>query len=662
MTLFDIALKNIKRNFNNYYVYFFSMISSIIIFFAFTSIQYNEQVIARTSHSLRISSSMKGAALVIGIFAAVFIWYSTSFFLKKRKKELGLLSLMGLKKSQIAKMLFYENIIMGILALCIGIFIGGLFTKSITMILLKFMGLYTGVKFSLVPNAIIHTIILFSIIFLITSIYGYTIIYRFKVIELFRAEKKAEKEPKYSLFTSVLSIILIGLGYFISYNILNFDFNESIVPQILGFFSKIILTLLFTIIGTYFLFSSLLILIIKLSKKNKIRYYKGLNFISTSQLLYRIKDNAKTLAIIAVLCASTLSAFGAVYSIYYNNEKNVTSLIPFTYAYIDQEKYINEQVENTIKRYPEHKILSSLDIDALHFAASIPDSDFLPSLMIQYDQKTNKLKDVVTIVSLSNYNKLADILGFKIINIENPNDVYMIDPSYYFFKKLLDFEDLKGKRLEISTYEGKKDFKIASILSDNLMNENLLEGLPIIVRDDIYEDLFRTGDFFKIKALITTNPKTSANLTNHLETILPLKAHFSSFYRNYKDSLAYNGLLLFIGIFMGLIFLMATGSIIYFRQLTEANEDKQRYRILKKIGVTKKEIKNNIAKQMLFIFLLPLIVGIMHSSMALLDFAKLLSTNLIIPVLLSYGAYILIYLGFYFLTVNSYNKIINSDE
>ena len=173
MGLINIAIKNIKRNFYNYFLYFVSMIFSIMIYFIFTSIQYNTQVQEVVGSSITFSTVFKAASIVIAIFVAIFIWYSNSFFIKKRKKEVALYSLLGIRKKQIARMLFYENIVMGTAALAAGILMGSLFSKLFIMLLIRLMGFSANIIFMIPLKAVLNTSVVFIILFLITSIHGY---------------------------------------------------------------------------------------------------------------------------------------------------------------------------------------------------------------------------------------------------------------------------------------------------------------------------------------------------------------------------------------------------------------------------------------------------------------------------------------------------------
>jgi putative ABC transport system permease protein len=646
MNLFNIASKNIKRNFYNYFVYFISMVFSIMIYFTFTSIQYNKEIQLVIGSSIKISTGFKAASIVIAIFAAIFIWYSNSFFTRKRKKEIALYSLLGVKKKQIGRMLFYETIVMGMLALGAGIILGSLLSKVFAMLLIKLMGFSTAIKFTISTKAVIATVITFAILFLIASIHGYTIIYRFKLIELFKAENKSEKEPKTSIIFSILSIVFIGGGYLL------YQYALSA-----AFLIIILCTLILVVIGTYFLFSSFTIFVIKLAKKNKKKYYKGINMIGTSQLLYRIKSSSRTLATIAVLSATTLTAMGVCASIYYDFQTKQDIKYPFSYAVVlDNKNNIDNKVEKAMEKYPNNKLLNSVDMEFIRLKGKLPNVDTLNN-RLRGEQK-------IYVISESKYNEISSVKGIKEkISLKNSNEVILFDP--YYMKELM--ESYTGKNVEINKNNEKTQFEIIDFKADPLINEHILYQI-LVVKDNIYNKYYDANNIIHIKAYNIENQKDSEKLTEELEKIV-LNTYpkdnswgkFSSYYYSYRFGLMSSGLLIFIAGFLGLVFLMATGSMIFFKQLSEATDDKERYSLLKKIGVNKKEIRTSIAKQLLFVFVTPLIVGIIHSCVAVSLLKDILNLNLTVPIGISVGAYTLIYMVYYILAVNSYSKIANSN-
>lgn len=641
MTLFDLAVKNIKRNFYNYLIYFISMISSIMIYYIFTSIQYNGEILKIVGVDRRIDVAFKTSSIVVAIFTIMFILYSNSFFTKKRKKEVGLYSLMGVKKKQIGRMLFYENLIMGIVALGAGIFMGSLLSKVFAMLLIKLMGFSVEVKFTIIPRAIINTIITFAILFLITSVQGYTIIFRFKLIELFKAEKMGEKQPKVSIIFAILGIGLILGGYAL-----------YLFPEFPSLYS-ILGTFIMVVVGTYFFFSSFIIFMIKLAKENRKNYYKGINMIRISQLSYRIKGHSKTLATIAILSATTLTAMGVTASVYYDFQTTIDIRYPFSYAYISNDDNVDKKVEEVMGKYPKNKVINSVDFNFAKVKGRLPQVT-----------KYKVTEHVINIISESEFNEIMEVRGIEDkINIDSRDEAVIIDEFYS--ESFMD--SYIGKMAEINLGNKRNEFKIVDTKKYSLLNQFMVFNI-LVVKDEIYDKYLSRENIIKGRAYINSNEKYSRELTEELADIVTetdiehdgIGWRFTSYYTSYREGLIESGLTIFIGAFLGLVFLLSTGSIIFFKQLSEANEDKERYKILKNIGVNKREIRASIAKQMLFVFLLPLVVGIFHSLVAVSLLNKMLDINLVVPISLSVGAYTLIYMVYYFLTVNSYAKIVNA--
>lgn len=644
MGLIDIAFKNIKRNFYNYFLYFASMVFSIMIYFTFTSIQYNTEVQKIVGASINFSSIFKASAIVIAVFVAIFIWYSNSFFIKKRKKEVALYSLLGIRKKQIGRMLFYENIVMGIAALVAGIVIGSLLSKLFIMILIKLMGFSANISFMIPLKAVINTCVIFIILFLITSLHGYRLIYKFKLIELFKAESQGEREPKASMIFSLLSILLIGVAYYIYTR-----------PVSSFTFFVIIITLVLTVIGTFMMFSSLTLLVIKLSKKNKRKYYSGINMIGTSQLLYRIKASARTLATIAVLSAATLTAMEVSASFHYDLSVNLQKNHGFTFAYASNDTSLDKQVEEAIVKYPKNKLIDSVDMNFAKLNGLWPELNSKQTYEASF-----------YIISESQYNEIAEIRGLKDkIELEESNDVVV-------FGQILNMTsngDIIGRNITIKESNQEYLLNVVDFRPYSLSNSGMMR-YSVVVKDEVYNKYQRQDNIYRVKGYITDNKKDSEELTNEISNILLNKltldeegfSRFSSYYLDYRAGLTYSGVIIFIGAFLGLLFLVATGSIIFFKQLSEANEDKNRYEILKKIGVTKKEIKTSICKQIFIVFALPLVIGIMHSYVATTLLSTLIKINLTVPIIITISTYTVIYMIYYFLTVNSYYKIINSDS
>ncbi|MCP1123753.1 FtsX-like permease family protein [Bacillus sp. 3103sda1] len=643
MTLFDIAKKNIKGNFKNYLVYFISLLLSVVIYYIFVSLQYSTEIADTIESSQSMRSIFMFASIILILFVTVFTLYSNHFFARKRKKEVGLYSLFGLPKKTIGKMLFYENLIIGATVLVIGILFGTLFSKLFTMILIKLLGttVEVGMTFSL--QALINTLIVFMVIILITSIQGYRLIFKFKLIELFKAEQKGEQEPKASKVSAIAAIFCLVVGYVFGFR--DFSTNEDILTNLGIMVGGII-------VGTVLLFSSLIIVLLKTAKKRKRSYYKGMNLISTSNLVYRIKGNARSLSVISLLSTAALCAFSVGVGMYYSFEKTVNLAAPFSYMHIVQDNLFDQTVDNIIREDEAHPVRKKMTIPILKTKGEASDSDILSERVMKADE--NPLK----VISINEYNRVAKALRFPTLAPIDDDEVIAIRPMYTDYE----FSDYKGETITIQLPKDNITLDFAGMAEERVINWSYPDVM-IVVNDGTYQKIREQVSPTHYIGYVVEGQKTTKNTTDKLAAISTPESKLSSFYSEYRLGIEEAAFNVFILGFLGLVFVMATGSMIYFKQLTEATADKPRYDILKKIGVSGKDIGTVIVKQTAFIFGLPLVIGLAHYFVILNLLKRLFSnmtgTSLMLPILICVVVFILIYTVYYVLTVNSISRMVN---
>ncbi len=619
------------------------MVFSIVVYFTFVSIKYNEQVLRLGEVRQRIAAGFSASSVVLAVFALIFIWYSNSFFTRKRKKEIGLYSLLGIKKKEIGRLLFYENIIMGIAALIVGIFLGSLLSKLFVMILVNLMDFSVPISLSIIPEAIYSTMNIFAILFALTSIHGYLIIYRFKLVDLFKADKQAEKIPKASLVKALFSILFIFGGYIFYYTIK------------IDFLLLIVVTLISVVIGTFLLFSSLSVFLIKLARKNKKRYYRGINMIGITNLLHRIKGHARTLAIIAVLSATTLTAMSVTASLYYYFQTSLDYVAPFSYTYMTDNQRIYDNLDSKIAQiisnYPTHQVKESVTYQGIRVKINLPTG------------LNGKIQSQSAIIlSESLYNEIAELRGIKKLSLLTPSDCFFIDEYYNEFFR----ESYQGKNIKIPSNGKTFDLQIENFSEKPIVNLGQLIR-TIVVKDEVYNNIQHSGELIYGRAFDISNERDSRKLTEELSNLFiknhsedgVWKVRYSTYYNYYQEGITTLGQAIFIGAFLGLVFLISTGSIIFFKLLSESNEEGVKYKILRNIGVDRQEIKSLLSKQILFFFAAPLIIGIMHSLVAVSILEKLLGMDLTVPISITILAYTGIYMIYYLITLKSYIKNIN---
>lgn len=642
MTLLDITKKNIRGNFNNYLVYLMSMLFSVMIYYTFVALQYSTEIAKSIESSQSMQSIFMVASIILILFVAVFMVYSNKFFARKRKKEIGLYSLLGLRKKDIGKMLFYENLIMGAIVLVAGIALGTFLSKLFTMILLKLLKTTVDVGMTFSLRAVVNTVIIFSIIILLTSIQGYRLIYKFKLIELFRAEQEGEHEPKASVLSAILAIVFLVTGYWFAFQ--NFSNNKEIFTNLSVMIGGIIS-------GTALLFSSLVVFLLKMVKRNKRNYYKGMNLIGISHLVYRIKGNARTLCVIALLNALALCAVSVGFGLYYGFDRTADLAAPFSYMHIAQDKTFNETVESIIRADEEHPVVLKMEIPVVKTKGESSSSDILSERDVKADENP------VKVVSISEYNLVAQALKFPMLEAIDDGEAIAIRPMYTDYE----FVDYKGETITLKLPKEEMIFVFAGMTIERIINWSYPDVM-IVINDNDYQKVTKQVSPITYIGYSVQDQKTTKKAADTLASIPTPQSKVSTYYSVYRLGMEGAAFNVFILGFLALIFMMATGSILYFKQLTEAHSDKGRYEILSKIGVAKKEIHVSILMQNAVIFILPLMVGLAHYIVILNLLKKMFSgiagIDLILPVFACVIVFILIYAVYYIITVNSVNKIV----
>ncbi|MBZ2174327.1 FtsX-like permease family protein [Schnuerera sp. xch1] len=643
MTLFDVAKKNMKGNFKSYLIYFISMLFSVVIYYTFVSLQYSTEIVKGIESSEAMQSIFLVASVILILFVSVFMLYSNKTFARKRKKEVGLYSLLGLQRKTIGRMLFYENFIMGTVVLVIGIAVGTFLSRLFSMILIRLLGIAVDVGMVFSLKAVINTTIVFISIILLTSIQDYRLIYKFKLIELFRAEQVGEQEPKASVISGILAVLCLILGYWFAFQ--RFSDNEEVLRNI-G------ITLVGIILGTILLFSSAVVLLLKIKKRNKKSYYNGMNLITTSNLVYRIKGNSRMLSVISLLSAVALSAVSVGVGMYYGFEENSRLATPFSYMYISQDETFNESVDNIIRGDEEHPVIAQTRISVIKSKGEASSSKILSG------REANADENPVKIISVGQYNKVANILGLTALpSIENEKAI-AIRPMYTDYET----SDYKGETITLNLPKEDITLEFEGMTVERVINWSYPDVM-IVVSDEVYNKIEAQSSTVDYVGYVVEGQKATKKTTNALAEIKTPESKLSTFYTEYRLGIEGAAFNVFILGFLGLVFIMATGSIIYFKQLSEVTSDKSRYEIINKIGVSNRDISMSILRQNAFIFGLPLVIGVAHY-MAIISFLKrffsnLAGVNLIQPIVLCVIIFSFIYAVYFGITVNSSTKIVN---
>lgn len=647
-----LALKNIKANKVFLVPFYFSVSIMGMLFFIMFSLSTNNYVLTRHKEIIMFIGL---GTIIAGIFFTVVCFYSNRVISKSRNKEFALYGILGLEKKHIAKILFLEYLINFLIISFFAIFGGYVFGK------LTFLGLnyilqneVPNMEYSTSTFVELLSILFFGTVFLVMYLISVVRIGKSTPIELMTVSKKSEKEPKVKWIIFLLGVVALGIGYYLALK------NNTKVSSFENFFKAV----LFVIFGTYFLFVSLSIFVLKLLKNNKKYFYKSENFISISGMLYRMKSNAVGLASIAILCTSIILTIAVTTTIHIsmNDLLNMASPKDYSlncYFYKKNEKINSDQIklnEQKVLEYIQKKYNSkNIDVETSTFEVIEINGNEFKAL----ENKKNDSKLFYAIFQpLENYNK------------KYKTD-YALEKDEVIISK--NFDD--GKLYENIKIDGVQ-YKVKYI--ENIVPKNVIRNSYKILTAD-YETFLKISNYFEHSRNSSHSRNVSMDFNwdsevkidskdflKDFSTILGKDFSFSSREEVKKSIAELDGGFLFLGVVVSIIFLVVTILITYYKQISEGFEDRSSYQTMKKVGISEKLIKKSIQRQIIWMFFLPLIVAIMHCLVST-KILKIFLSNFNLTILNSYlivlFSVILVFVAIYFvifkITSRVYYKIVS---
>jgi len=460
--------------------------------------------------------------------------------------------------------------------------------------------------------------------------------------ELFQAEKAGEPAPQAKTWQALAAVALLAGGYVLALQPINT--TEEFVRNI-G------LALVGIMIGTWLLFRSTVAAALSFYRKNKKRYYRGMNLIGASNLLFRIRGNVRTFTLIALLSGVTLGAFSMTYVQYYYSEKSAEINSPFSYEYVASDPSFDEKASRLIEDDHDHPVLAQLRIPVIEVKSELTNALELPIQYFSYAKPGTS----ISFLSADSYNRMSKALGREETVQLKGNEAASVRP-------MLDDQtesQYEGLSLRVKLEGGERTLPFVDMLKGRVSSWHFPDFV-IVVSDSLFGEMAQQWTPTSFHVYRVADAKTAQATSERLNEWRTDDNRVDTFYLQYKNSLEEKGLFLFIVGFLGLVFLAATGSIIYFKQLTEAQADRGRYETLRKIGVSRSEIRGSIARQTLLAFALPLALGIAHGYVMLRIFTStLVDMNLTSPILISMGAYVAVYFVYYILCVRTGNRLAN---
>ena len=652
-----LAAVNIKKNGRIYLPYILAGIFTVAMFYMMLYLTIGKGI-QKIPHAMELQLIMTLGSIVIGIFAAIILLYTNSFLMKRRKKELGLYNILGMGKGHIARVMTFETVYVFLITLACGLFAGILLSKLLLMLLMKLLTFSVPFGFEVPPLAVIITVLLFAGIFFLTLLLNLGRVHLSKPIELLYGGNVGEKEPKTKILLVILGLLSLGAGYTIA----------IVTDNPLNALGWFFIAVLLVIFGTYFLFTAGSIALLKSLRRNKQYYYRTKHFASVSGMIYRMKQNAVGLGNICILSTMVLVMVSTTVSLYLGLEDALVNRFP-------------KSIEVTASH------ISRADSDALgaNVDRFFSGQGFTPLDAIKYRYKVFSMNQTGTMFTFA-----SDYIDYDGKN------------ATVYFVPLEDYNALQGVSEtltpgELLLYSKNAQFDGSSVMLGSLAYTvkqqpselNVVEEYTltaptfyIIVPDEaairnIYEAVTNGGEWRELSYYsgfdIGGDAESQISLVNALSGSLNnggsdggAACRITGREASRFAFLSLYGGLFFLGLFLGALFIMAAVVIMYYKQMSEGYDDKKRFEIMQKVGLSRDEIKKTIGSQVLTVFFLPLVAAGIHIIASfkmitrLLYLLNLTNVRLFTECALgTFAVFALVYAAVYALTARSYYKIVS---
>ena len=653
-----LAVSNLIKNRKLYYPFALAVLLAVTITYLFYSLSLNPNI-GKIRGGETISMTLALGMVVVTIASGIIVLYANSFVMKNRSKELGVYGMLGLEKRHLISMVFKELLIFGSLTLTAGLGLGALFDKLIFALLLKLMKMKVELVSTFQPIVFILVLIVFGAIFLGLIFINAFRIARMNALQLSREKASGEKKGRFLGVQTILGLISLGAGYYLAVTV------ENPLSAVLIFFVAVLLVIL----GTYLLFNAGITVFLQILKKNKRYYYQPNNMISVSNLIFRMKKNAVGLATIAILSTMVLVTMSAATSIFKGSETFKKVMNPHDFG-ITGQNVEKEDINKLLDQYASDKGLTVTKKEVLTYSSfGVANQEGTKLTIFEKGQNRVQPKTVFMVFDQKDYENMTD------------QKLALSGKEVGLFTKNKELQGQKELTLNDQTYTIKEEIKKDFILEHVPNQYNILTSdyNYLVVPD--------------LKAFLDQYPNSSIfnqyyggmNVTASEEEQLKIADDYSKFVNNFNRELnkegsyvygsnladssaqmsALFGGVFFIGIFLSIIFMVGTVLVIYYKQISEGYEDRERFIILQKVGLDQKQIKQTINKQVLTVFFLPLLFAFLHLAFAyhmlslILKVIGVLDATMMLTVTLSICAiFLIVYVLIFMITSRSYRKIV----
>ena len=613
-----LAKQNIRNNKSTYIPYIITCIFCIAMIYMMEFLRDCPTLDQAVRQADEVRMIVFTGEIVVEIFCIIFLIYSNSFLMKRRQKEIGLYNILGLERNHIGIVMFLETIITSIGSLAGGIATGIIGSKLALLLLLKLLHIPSVLGFYISVKGIFTCLFMFGIIFLMILFLNLAKIHLSRPVELLRGNNTGEKEPAAKWLMALIGFICLGAGYYLAVT------TESPIKAITIFLLAVILVMA----GTYLLFTAGSIVILKFLRRRKSFYYRTGNFISISGMLYRMKQNAIGLASICILSTGVLLMIAMTVSIYFGMNDIMLNRYPYdvdmSVTSISEEE-CQTAIEAFEKAIADNKVPVEKSVEEIYL--DIVCSKNGDQILIK-PTNTIRNSDSVLVLSLLNQAEYERLTGIS-ANLNDgeifawypsavQKDSVTVDEKEFTVKKWMDKNPLTcgedavsdNAVLVVTDEDFKKFDEMRTEMYKGVSSAPAGEDLTLHLGLDITGSGTEKIEFGTPVMETVKDLKKSGGLSENAWIISGIRQ------QEYESYYADNGSLLFIGIFLGSLFLMGTAMIIYYKQISEGYEDQKRFEIMQKVGLSRREVRSSVRRQILMVFFLPLLMAMLHITMA----------------------------------------------
>lgn len=677
MMLCKLSLKNIKKSIKDYAIYFFTLILGVAIFYVFNALR-SQTIMMNVSSSTAelidlMMTMLSGVSVFVSFILGFLIIYASRFLMKRRNKEFGVYLTLGMSKRKISLILFFETLFIGMISLLVGLGIGIILSQLMSLIVANmFEANLTKFTFVFSSSSCIKTIIYFGIMYLFVMIFNTYSVSKCKLIDLLNGAKTSEKiklkNMSLCIIVFIISCLVLGKAYhLVTVEFLTLqDAKDILIPIIMG------------CVATFFIFWSLSGLILRIAKGKKKFYYKGLNSFTLRQFSSKINTTVFSTTIICLMLFITICLLSACLTMKNSMNANIKELVPADFMFttnINMNKYYDSyrsygyndnQIKNShytvieifnifnyditkyIKEYVELNTYATPDLTLKHTLGSKLDNISKSFPFLKYD--TNE-----SIVKISDYNKVARLYGIKEYSIKDDEYIIVAD-----FKSMVEIRNMalkNGETINIFGHELKPKYDSCQDGFLEMSSNHINTGI-ILVADNVVDENYliqnhlvgnyNTTDKEKIIEIenninsLDNNPKKNDYLLPAGSTKLAIK----------EATTGLSAMATFIGLYLGVIFLISSAAVLGLKELSESSDNKQRFRMLRKIGTDEKMINKALFRQIAIFFMLPLVLALIHSVFGIIFAMKILEVfgnDQLLTSIITTTIFILIIYGGYFL-------------